>query len=363
MQYNKCKHIVTVFTTYFTISAVLTFPIIFQMGSTVFGDFGDSRGGMWWIWAGINGHLNSSINALISAPFSIPNAIVIQPVYEAMFFVPAHYIGEIAAYNLVTLLSFPFTAFATYLLLNYLLHNKVAAFVGGLIFGFCPGAVMQAVGGHLTFTFNMFIPLFLLALFMNRERRHWLSAFFVGLSYALLTLNSFYFGYFSIFIALLFVVFDYVTNIKCSHKRLVVNYFLAALFAFVLIIPFQYKMILHIMSTSHIELAKMGHIRDYRELIINSAIPLDYFLPSIDHPVLGRFIGDIARSHLHGSNLFEQTLYLGFTSLLLCLAGFFLWSNRRYHIPFFPDHARQITRHPCHHYRAPVLCLHHPRSL
>jgi hypothetical protein len=241
----------------------------------------------------------------------------------------------------VVLLSFALTSFTSYLFIYYLLRKALPAFVGGLIFGFCPGAVMQAVGGHLTFAFNMFVPLFLLALFHNRERRTLVSAFFVGLSYALLTLNSLYFGYFSIFIAFLFSVFDYVANRKCSLKRLLLNYLFVALFASVLIIPFQYKTIVHIMSTSHIELAKMGHIRYYGELITFSARPLDYFLPSIDHPVLGRFIGDIARSHLHGSNLFEQTLYLGFTPLLLCLAGCFLWSNRQYHIglrhysPFF----------------------------
>ena len=270
---------------------------------------------------------------LLVASFNkIGSASVSQPIYELIFDIPAVFVGEIAAYNIVVLLSFTLTSFTSYLFIYYLLHKALPAFVGGLIFGFCPGAVMQAVGGHPGFAFNMFVPLFLLALFHNRERRTLVSAFFVGISYALLTLNSLYFGYFSIFIAFSFIVFDYVTNRIWSFKRLVLNYLLAALIAFGLIIPSQYNTILRIMSISNIEPAKMGHIRDYGELIIYSARPLDYLLPSIDHPVLGRFIGDIARSHLHGSNLFEQTLYLGFTPLLLCLAGFFLWSNRQYDI-------------------------------
>jgi hypothetical protein len=351
-------------TLFFITSVLFTLPIFLNLKTYLLGGHGDSFGGVWDLWLRNNEQLLQTKDILLTAPFNkVDTSSISQPICGLIFDIPAVFVGEIAAYNIVVLLSFALTSFTSYLFIYYLLRKSLPAFVGGLISGFCPGAVMQAVGGHLNFTFNMFVPLFFLALCHNRERRTLVPAFFVGLSYALLTLNSLYFGYFSIFIALLFTVFDYITNRKCGLKRLVFNYLLAALFAFVLIIPFQYKTILHIMSTSHIELAKMGHIRDYGELITCSARPLDYFLPSIDHPVLGRFVGDIARSHLHGSNLFEQTLYLGFTPLLLCLAGFFLWSNRRYHILFFPDHARQITRHPCHHYRAPTLCLPHPRSL
>lgn len=42
---------------------------------------------------------------------------------------------------------------------------------------------MQAADGHLGFAFNMFVPLFLLAIFHNRERRTLVSASFVDQPY------------------------------------------------------------------------------------------------------------------------------------------------------------------------------------
>ncbi len=329
MKLSFSRHWVVVGTSYFIASIILTWPLFLKLKTHLFGAYGDSFGRVWDTWLKNNSQLLQTKDMLWAASFNRVDMSSISsiPIYDLIFDIPAMFVGEIAAYNIVVLLSFVLTSFAAYLFIYYLLRKALPAFVGGFIFGFCPGAVIQVAGGHLAFTFNMFVPLFLLALFYNRERRTLMSAFFVGLSYALLTLNSLYFGYFSIFIAFLFAVFHYVTNRKCSLKQLLLNYLLVALIAFVLIIPFQYKIILHIMSTSAIQTVKMGgYARDYGELIAFSARPLDYLLPSIDHPVLGRFIGDIARSHLHGSNLFEQTLSLGFTPLLLCLTGFFLWS-------------------------------------
>jgi hypothetical protein len=56
---------------------------------------------------------------------------------------------------------------------------------------------------------------------------------------------------------------------------------------------------------------------------------LEYLLPSIDHPVLGRFVNVLTPNSLHGSNYFEQTLYLGVVPLGLCVAGYFLWFHKR----------------------------------
>lgn len=326
---KKYSHLITVFAMYLIASIALTYPLIFQMRSMVFGDFGDSRGSIWSIWAHINTASIENIRTLISAPFGSTNVNQLQPVYDALFFVPAHAIGEIAAYNLIVLLSFPLTAFATYFLLYYLLNNKVAAFIGGLIFGFCPGAVMQAVGGHLSFAFNMFIPLFLLALFYNREKRNWVSAFLVGLSYALLTLNSLYFGYFTIFIILFFLIFDFFVWRESLTRQWVLNYCCAAFSVVVLILPFQYNIIVSQLTASNSSLLKAGRVRDIGSLFAYSARPVEYLLPSIDHPVLGRFVSALSADLLHGSNYFEQTLYLGAVPLVLCVVGFFLWFRGR----------------------------------
>lgn len=369
---------------------LLTWPLISNLRTTLFGDYGDTRGAVYSIWHYINSPFLQSKGQLIAAPFEmLKSPLAAQSPLAFVLKISALFIGEIPSYNLLILVSFPLTAFATYLFLNYFLQNKIAAFTGGLIFGFCPAAVMQAVGGHVDFFCNMFVPLFLFALFYNREKRNLPAAFFVGSSYALLTLNNPYFGYFAIFIMLFFVVFDYGTQKQALGSRLralrkktedgaqalgsrlqaigkkralgaglqapgkrgeegerpmaggegdrtangewrkgfFMNYSAAVFFIFALIVLFEYRMILHYLTTSRVQLVEVGLMRSFENLVVYSARPWEYLLPSIDHPVLGRFIISFSRSHLHWSNFFEQTLYIGLVPIALCVIGLFRLSR------------------------------------
>src|SRR6185437_147368 len=69
--------------------------------------------------------------------------------------------------------------------------------------------------------------------------------------------------------------------------------------------------------------------RYFNQLFIYSARPWDYVLPSVDHPLFGRYVESFVRTHLHGSNVFEQTLYLGIVPLGSVVAGFVLVFTRR----------------------------------
>jgi hypothetical protein len=207
------------------------------------------------------------------------------------------------------------TAFTTYLFLKSLMNN------GGilhrrLIFGF--NLLPLCRSRPYQFAFNLFIPLLLLALY-SRSKRTLLSAFFVGLCFSLVTLNALYFGYFSIFIILFFIVFDLLT-LEDRKAKMLANYFTAILFAVVFILPFQYKMILRQFAPAAGSGSQGGLVRDFTDLSTFSARPLEYLLPSIDHPVLGRFIINFSRDNLHGSNPPNKRSTLAW-SPLLCLAG------------------------------------------
>ena len=314
---------------YFLVSALLTWPLISRPGSVLFGDYGDARGIVWWMWARINGLLDAPVNPLIAAPFGMPaDPGFSQPVTEWLYIILARLFDEIAAYNLYAFLAFPLTAIATYFLLNRLLHNRIAAFAGGLVFGFCPAAVVQAAGAHASLAFNAFIPLFLLALFHNRGQRTLLSAFYVAASFALITFTALYFGYFAMYIALFFVVFD-ISNSKGGDTRAIFrNYCYAAGLAVALILPFEYQKIFRQVAWSGDGPAAAW--RSFSELGIYSSRPWEFFVPSIDHPVLGRFFYDFVLARLHGSNIPEQTLYLGLVPVGLLLAGTVLVARGRF---------------------------------
>lgn len=310
---------------YFMTSMFLTGGIVFHLDSVLFGDYGDTRGVIWAQWAKINGFLDSQTNHLIAAPFGVPAVSGFStPVAEWLGSMLNKVGNEIAAYNLFVFLSFPLTALATYLLLNKLLHNKIAAFVGGLVFGFCPGGVMQAAGGHAAFAFNVFIPLFLGALFYNRAQRTLLSAFYVAASFSLIVFTALYFGYLAIYIAIFFVIFDLLSSKGVNRGAIFWNCIYGGIFALILILPFEYKAIYQQLTLSSEALAKAGHIRDLNDLAMYSSRPWEFLIPSVDHPVLGKYVYDFMRAHLHGSNIPEQSLFLGFVPLGLLLTGIIL---------------------------------------
>jgi hypothetical protein len=271
------------------------------------------------------------VNSFLAAPFGVSTSqLFSQPIGEGLLLLLARVSDEITALNVFVILSFALTATATYFMLETLVRSRMAAFVGGLVFGFCPAAVMQAAGGHVTFAFNVFMPLFILALFHNRSRRSAFSALLVGASFAGITFTAIYFGYFAIFIAALFAAFDFLTRDRGEVPRMLRNYLICATFAAAIIIPVEFAALAEQLTASRESIARSGRIRDFGELSVFSSRPWNYLVPSIDHPVLGRLYEDFVRSRLGGSNVFEQTLYIGAVPLALLLVGIVMLARARF---------------------------------
>lgn len=312
---------------YFIFSILLTWPLVFQLKTSLFGDYGDARGEVWKLWAKVNGLYEGPTCNLIAAPFGIPtDSGFSQPFTDWIHLLLARMTDEVVAHNLVVLFAFPLTALAMYALLNYLLKNKMAAFFGGLQFGFAPVAVMQATGGHSSLATNFFIPLLVLALFYNQRERSLKSAVLVGVSYSFIVFTAMYMGYFALYLIGFFVAIDIASSKGERLSAKLLNIGWGALTAVILVLPFVYRRIFQqLVASAPSEKAW----RPFFELEVYSARFWEYLLPSVDHPFLGRFVYDFVRSHLHGSNVPEQTLYLGFTPLLIAIVGcILLWGGR-----------------------------------
>lgn len=315
---------------YLAFAVALTWPVVLRLRSTLYADYGDMRGWIWWVWAKSHGLLDGPVNRLHAAPFGVSNAGIIgHPIPDGIVVALARATDEITAVNVLLLLSFPLTALATYALLAHLLRSRGAAFFGGLAFGFCPAAVMQAVGGHVSFSLNLFLPLFLLALFANRARRTAVSAFLVALAFAAIMFTAIYMAYFAVFLGLLFVAFDVLTLEVGNRRTVMGNYALCALFSLALIVPVEFSAFREQVTATTEMLRKAGHQRSFRELDIFSARPWNYLVPPIDHPVFGPTFESFVRSNLHASNVFEQTLYLGIVPVALWIAGLVISAQGR----------------------------------
>ncbi len=306
------------------------------MNTTVF--YGDAMGQVWWMWSKAHGLWNGNTTALLSAPFGYTREYAVaQPVYEALFSAAARIFPEIVAYNLIVLVSFPLTALATFLFLDYLLKDRVAAFLGGAFFGFCSGAVSQACAGHLTFALNMFIPLFVWAFLVHRKYRTIHTSALLGLVYALLALTCTYWGYFGVLLGVTMLVFDFFQERSLSLSRKAFGYVPAFCVAALLLLSVFYPLLMFRLRASHTILKSTGFAREIEQLVVYSAYPWEYFMPSIQQLVFGPLVGTFFSIFLHGSNVFEQSIYLGALPLLfvgwglvLIRDGDFSEERRRY---------------------------------
>ncbi len=80
-------------------------------------------------------------------------------------------LGQIDAYNMTILWSIFSTAYAAYLLIQYLLINRAAAFVGGIIYSFAPHHIAHA-GGHPDLVHLAPIPVAALLLLYTMRKGH-----------------------------------------------------------------------------------------------------------------------------------------------------------------------------------------------
>jgi hypothetical protein len=316
----------TVFGLYAILGVFLTWPLAFNLNAVFFNAHADYGGEFWGIWARAHGYWTSAGTALIAAPFGLHGmSSIAQPVLDETIVLLARLSSETIALNMVTWLAFPLAAFCTYVLLDSQLKDPIAAAVGGTIFGFCPASVAQVLVGHLAYAFNAFIPLLVLALFDNRKKRSMRSAVFVGVCFGLVSLTSLYMGYISLYILIFFLAGDLLSGRGTrSRSNIFLNYACCALWATIVVLPFEYRAVIEQLTQTQQHLILAGHSRPFANVIVYSTRPWDYLLPSIDHPMLGRFIENFIRKHLHGSNTGEQTLYLGAVPLSLFFVGLIL---------------------------------------
>jgi F5/8 type C domain len=108
--------------------------------------------------------------------------------------------SALVAYNVNFVLSWPFCAFTTYLLVWFLLKRHDAAFLAGLAYGFTPYRTAEL--GHLQMLCVYWFPLTLLGLhgFVEERRGRWLVLF--GVAWVIQVLaNGYYLFFGAVFVA------------------------------------------------------------------------------------------------------------------------------------------------------------------
>src|SRR5438105_1182669 len=193
---------------YSLLTVAMTYPAVIFLRSKILGGPADNFHFLWELW-----YVAHALFDLHKSPFFDSNVFVpfgfslirnqdLSPGTVLLFAPLTHFLGEVFTYNFLVLASFPLTAFVTYLLARELWSNRLAAFLAGIIVGFCPYRFAHAAG-HLSIVSTQWIPFFFLFLERLISRPRLKNAVLTGLFFGLAAWTTWYY-FFMVPIAALF---------------------------------------------------------------------------------------------------------------------------------------------------------------
>lgn len=176
---------------YLLISLVMFWQVTINFFGYVVNGHGDvyqSLFNLWWVpYAIFTLHISPYFTNLLFYP--VGANLVTQTLTPLAGIITAplqSLLGGAFAYNTLFFSSFALSGLFMFMLANYFIKNKYAAFIAGLIYAFSPMHVAQSYG-HLDWTIIEWIPLFLYFYVKTIDLHKWKYAFLAAVSFVLVT--------------------------------------------------------------------------------------------------------------------------------------------------------------------------------
>ncbi len=323
---------------YFLISALLTFPLIFRMNSSVYGFYDHISTDLFsnihfYFWmlkkSVIDMHSSPMETTMFAAPFGSRMNFVnftgfVQLPLTALF-------GHVFSRNFAIMFNLVFSAFGMFCLVRHVTKSAPAAFLAGIVFAFCPNMMVRS---YTTFdsTQVQWIPFYTLFMIRFIEDRTWKNALLTG--FFLICNILFAMPYFLLFlpfhtIAVLLVIaawkiwaekrgFDGLIRDLSSSNAIKGWIKIGCAFAIVLAVFFAYYQV--IVGGGEYSSTIQRTTDDLRALSLK---PTDYLMP---HPRSFLLKGDIKESYWNsarpGKDPDSFVAYIGFIALGLAALGY-----------------------------------------
>lgn len=334
------KHIYVILI-YFILILFFTFPAWLKIGTLVYGFIQDTdnRGALWSFWweryAYLN-NLDANKVSILAAPFGQESIREIQPyILKFIFKWSSILTNDIVTYNFWLITSFVLAALFMYLLVFYFTRSYYAAFIAGLIYGFCPYHFNKA-WEHYLLAQIQWMPLYILSVFMLYEKISLKNIIIFIIACTLLLSFEFTYVYIMLIFTLgffIFIFYQHFIKIKLFKNkdllkfdnlfydlRFLKNFLLISLLAILVNMPIIFPILKAFFIAPETSAATIdAGSRPFRYLFSQSAHISNYFFPAVSNPLLGRITKPFIGSIFYGRGSIEQTLYLGWTSIILAL--------------------------------------------
>ena len=307
---------------YALLTIAMTYPAVLFLHTKVMGGPEDNFHFLWELW-----YVAHALFDLHKSPFFDPDVFVpfgfslirnqdLSPGTVLLFSPLTRCFGEVFTYNFLILVSFPLTAFGTYLLARELWSNRSAAILAGIIVGFCPYRFAHAAG-HLSIVSTEWIPFFFLYLERLISKPKLRHAVLAGIFFGLSAWATWYYFFMTLIAAVFYIAFriNWKLSLEALWHLLKLGLISVAV-ALALVLPFLIPYYL----------ATHGAVVDYRgpgESQAFAAALADYVIPPTSHFLWGDKVDQLWRNGANGLWQSEWQLYLGAAALLLAVAGVF----------------------------------------
>lgn len=302
---------------YLLTTLFMTFPLVLNLTTHIPGISEDGPIHVWHLWWLKHSLFNLKSNPIVTNyvfwPQTVNTIFDCHTFTNALISLPLQPIfGLVLTSNLIIIASLTLSAIGTYLLTRYVLRDKMAAFVAGIIFAFSPYIFAHLLDGHTNLITTWPIPFYVLFLLRVLQNLRWKDAAVAGVFLGLLSLNDYTYTAFSLILTGLILLYNLLTG-----WRGLVN------FRTISRLGLMFAVWLAIFSPLAIPALKtfFGGFQPGVPLWVQNFYGADisWFLkPSPLHPFLGKF------SPIPKLGIIESTVTLGWSVIFLSLVGTFL---------------------------------------
>ncbi len=297
---------------YFLITGIIFFPRIVHIGSVYGMSDVDTDATLWFYWGQIVEHLRSGnfqSNSLIGYPYGYDLTLIPYkiPFYSFLIWIMTWLGGTIDSIvlvsNIASLITYPITAFITYLLCLKISKGHLASMVGGVVFGFSYYFILMGRGA-LSLNQIWVIPLFFLGFLNYLERKSTYQLLLTHLISILAFYINPYWCFFNLLLSVpLFLLYPYK---KKESKYNLVKSFLVFYGSFITL--FIVTNIEYIYTNLAVLSSRAAGLKVGRDLGVTSYLlnPASYFAFARDSVFSMTGLGDNP---------------LGYTSLLIAIIG------------------------------------------
>lgn len=319
-KWDKVKTHLLVTVLYLGLSLFFTYPLVLKFFTHIPGSGSDGSDGWFFVWnlwwmkkALLDLHTNPLYTNYILYPLGA--SLVFHPltIFNGLISISLQSLfGLVGSNNIILILSFVLSGYGTFLLVDYIVNNKIAAFIAGIIFAFSPYKLAHVLTHFDLITGTGWISFYVLFLIKTVKEPRIKNAFLAGLFLLFTALSAYYYLVYLLMFTALYIGYIAISNRSAILNVKFVKKFsiLATTFA-VGFSPIFYFAVRDVLKGEYRPVPGWGAGEVY------VADLLGFITPSVQHPLFGKLAAEISNKFM--GHRVEWTVFVGYTVLILAL--------------------------------------------